>query len=46
MIDKVITAKNITKIYNLGKKNQNKVLNNISLEIDAGEFVCIMGASG
>lgn len=46
MIDKVITAKNITKIYNLGKINQNKVLNNISLEIDAGEFVCIMGASG
>ena len=33
MIDKVITAKNITKIYNLGKKNQNKVIKNSKFKI-------------
>lgn len=46
MTNKLLIAKNITKIYNLGEKNQNKVLDGISLEINSGEFVCIMGASG
>lgn len=46
MSDKLLKAKNITKIYNLGKKNENRVLKDISLEIDSGEFVCVMGPSG
>ena len=45
-MDKLIIVDNLTKIYNVGTKNENKVLNDISLEINNGEFVCIMGTSG
>ncbi|MFR7590116.1 MAG: ABC transporter ATP-binding protein [Longibaculum sp.] len=46
MNNKLLVAKSITKIYNLGEKNENKVLKEISLEINSGEFVCVMGSSG
>ena len=39
----LLSAKNVTKIYN---KNQLPGLNNVSFEIESGEFVGIMGASG
>lgn len=41
----IIKVQNIDKVF--GKKeNKTKVLNNISLEINKGEFVSLMGASG
>ncbi len=41
----MLSLKNISKYYNTGG-NKVSVLNNISLDIDAGEFVSIMGPSG
>ena len=41
----LIELKNITKSYPLGDK-ELKILKNISLQIDKGEFVAIMGPSG
>ena len=38
--------KNINKIYNKGKKNENHVLKDVSLTIDDGEMVAIIGRSG
>lgn len=45
-MSKVLEAKNITKIYNKNKKNEFKALHNISLDIESGDFICIMGPSG
>ncbi|WP_338751379.1 ABC transporter ATP-binding protein [Bacillus sp. FJAT-52991] len=39
----IVSAKNVTKIYN---KNQLPGLNKVSLNIESGEFVGVMGASG
>ncbi|ADK05753.1 TPA: ABC transporter ATP-binding protein [Bacillus anthracis] len=39
----LVSARNVTKIYN---KNQLPGLNNVSFDIQAGEFMGIMGASG
>ncbi len=41
-----IQLKNINKIYNKGKKNENHVLKDVSLTIDDGEMVAIIGRSG
>lgn len=41
----VLQVKNIEKYYG-NKKNLTKALNNISFEVDKGEFVGIMGPSG
>lgn len=45
MSEKIIELKNIEKFYNIGKE-QLKVLKNINVEINKGEFVIIMGKSG
>lgn len=42
---KVITLKNISRVYSTGK-SQVHALNNISLDIDEGDFIAIMGPSG
>lgn len=41
----IIRLENIVKIYKFGDI-ELRVLDNISLSIDSGEFVCIMGPSG
>lgn len=42
----MITIKNLDKTYNLGKSNAFKALNNVSIIIEDGEMVAIMGKSG
>ena len=42
----LIDIKNIYKIYNEGKESEVRALNGVSLAIDRGEFVAIIGASG
>ena len=42
----LLKAHLINKTYTLGKNNTNQVLRNVSLEIDEGEFVSVMGPSG
>jgi len=42
----LIELKDVTKIYNQGRTNQVMALEGISLEVAAGEMVCLQGASG
>jgi len=45
-MENYITAKNLTKIYNEGKDNEVKALNDVSFSLSRGEFAVILGASG
>ena len=42
----MIEIKNVNKIYNKGKTNEFHALKDVSLEIDDGEMVAIIGKSG
>jgi len=42
----MIKVKNLEKRYFIGTQNEIQVLDNINLEIDDGEFVALVGASG
>lgn len=42
----MITVNDLTKIYNKGKENEVYALRDVSLRIEDGESVCIMGKSG
>lgn len=44
-MEKILEVKNIEKYYG-NKSNLTKAIDNISFEVDKGEFVGIMGASG
>ena len=46
MENKILVAKNVTKIYGVGTKNPYTALSDVSLEMYEGEFVCVMGPSG
>lgn len=41
----IIKLENVTKVYKVGEQ-ELKVLQGVSVSIDKGEFVCIMGPSG
>lgn len=42
----LIELTHISKIYNEGKENEVRALDDINLTIDVGEFVCFLGQSG
>lgn len=42
----LVDVQQMSKIYNEGRENEVRALDNISLEIAWGEFVCILGQSG
>ena len=41
-----IVCKNLNKIYNIGLENEIKALDDVSFDIEEGEFVVILGPSG
>lgn len=45
-MDKYIQILNVSKIYNKGKENEVKALNDVQLTINEQDFICIMGPSG
>lgn len=45
-MEKIVKMCGINKTYNSGKENEIQVLHNISLEINSGELVAVMGKSG
>lgn len=44
--NKILIANNVTKIYGVGTKNPYTALKDVSLEMEEGEFICVMGPSG
>ena len=46
MGEPILKAEHIKKIYNEGGDNETEALKDISLQINAGDFVAIMGPSG
>jgi NitT/TauT family transport system ATP-binding protein len=42
----ILAARNVTKAFNVGKDRELVAVDNLSLEINEGEFVCLLGASG
>lgn len=45
-IEPIVKVKNLSVTYNLGKNSETKAINNISLDIYAGEFIILFGPSG
>lgn len=45
-MEKILEAKKLVKIYNQNTKNEFEALHEISLDVQEGDFICIMGPSG
>ncbi len=46
MSKEILVAENVTKIYGVGTKNPVTALEDVSLKMYEGDFVCVMGPSG
>ncbi|MEG0366036.1 MAG: ABC transporter ATP-binding protein [Coprobacillus sp.] len=46
MSNEILVADKVTKIYGLGSKNPVTALNEVSLKMYEGDFICVMGPSG
>ena len=46
MKKEILRASNMTKIYGLGTKQAFTALNKISLQMNEGDFICVMGPCG
>ena len=42
----LITLRDVRKSYNIGQPNEAEVLHGLSLQVDSGEFVALIGPSG
>ena len=42
----LIDVQRMSKIYNEGRENEVRALDDISLQVSWGEFLCILGQSG
>ncbi|MDO4541525.1 MAG: ATP-binding cassette domain-containing protein [Bacillota bacterium] len=42
----MLELKNITKIYNVGTVNEQRIFNNFNLRIKTGDFVSVIGSNG
>ena len=42
----MLSIKNVNKTFNIGTINENKVLNNVSLTLETGDFVTVIGGNG
>ena len=45
-MDPIISTKHMDVVYNLGKKNEFKAINDLNLDIYPGEFIALFGPSG
>ncbi|MCD8028576.1 MAG: ABC transporter ATP-binding protein [Erysipelotrichaceae bacterium] len=46
MSKEILNADHVTKIYGVGTKNPVTALNDVSLKMYEGDFICVMGPSG
>lgn len=46
MSKEILVAENVTKIYGVGTKNPVTALSDVSLKMNEGDFICVMGPSG
>lgn len=46
MSKEILSAKDVTKIYGVGTKHPVKALEDVSLTMYEGDFICVMGPSG
>lgn len=42
----MLQLENISKTFNKGSINENKVFDNFNINIDNGDFVCVVGSNG
>jgi len=45
-MEPAIQTRHMDVVYNLGKKNEFKAINDLNLEIYPGEFIALFGPSG